>query len=624
MQLRFGPHDGEAFEDAREQVLKRFRSWADGLGLEVEDDPVHFLLDAKFGYLDGHPTRWRVTHIEKLLTEIAPRKLTADDAYLATVVPALRAFLRHLADTGHLAAGSDPPGLLDAALDRLEAPFHEAMGDPSRFGPAKALATVLGQRGVDLNDADAVQRVIDEINALPFEERAALLPAPPMPDPEPAPPVVLPDARELAVLAQATTLLDRLRTVVAFYGDGRKLTSTGNPTVADGGELAKLLGTPDAAAAGRARSAGDLAHVMATVELTRELRLVKRARGVQSATRRGRALDDRPLEAWSEAFDTLLAVGPTVLAVGLQAYRGGLVEGLESDAEGLLELLYRAGDDVPVEILAESFAEVVLAEGRSFFREDVVRNLVAVSMDELLEGLALAGTVEKATGTLETDDGEWEGEVVRLAPLGRWHVRGLLLDRGEPAPLAGELAGEDAATLLTEIGRYPVEVAQEEIRQWIAARDLADAVAELAGAIRAADGPLERNAAAGALIFLPDTAEPAIRVLRDDPLLRPYATLWLIDRDLEPPTALSPGDQADQLVETLAAVLIAADPAEVVAQLQETATDPRDLLDLPETIRRVDSPHTDPVLTALADAGHPALAKAARKALFKRRSTRRR
>lgn len=108
------------------------------------------------------------------------------------------------------------------------------MGDPSRFGPAKALATVLGQRGVDLGDADAVQRVIDEINALPFEERAALLPAPPMPAPEPAPPVVLPDDGELAVLARATTLLDRLRTVVAFYGDGRKLTLTGNrpwPTV---------------------------------------------------------------------------------------------------------------------------------------------------------------------------------------------------------------------------------------------------------------------------------------------------------------------------------------------------------------------------------------------------------
>lgn len=77
--------------------------------------------------------------------------------------------------------------------------------------------------------------------------------------------------------------------------------------------------------------------------------MIKHARGVQSATRRGRALDDRPLEAWSEAFAALLAVGPTVLATGLR-YRAGWVEGLESDAEGLLELLYRAGDDVPVEI----------------------------------------------------------------------------------------------------------------------------------------------------------------------------------------------------------------------------------------------------------------------------------
>lgn len=621
MQLGFGPEDDEAFADARDELVEDLRAWAAGRDLDVEGEPVRFALEMKSTQMDGRLTRWRVDDLEALLTEVAPRKLTADDAYLDTVVPALRDLLRYLAESGRLAPGSDPAPVLDTALVRLATPFLAAMADRSRYGPAKALVTILQERGVDLYDPDAVQRTVDELNALPYEERAALLPMPPPDDLEPAPPVVLPPDEELAALAAATPLLARMRTVAGFYSDGRKLTGAGHPTVADGRELARLLGTPDAEAAATARSAARLPHVSAAVELAREARLLKRAHGVQSATRKGRDLDVRPLAGWREGFEALLTVGPTVLSTGLRQYRAPWEDALDGDAEGLLAGLYRAGGDVPVEMLAEAFTEAVLEQRHPLASDALLRDHVTRSAGDLLVGLELAGVVERGPGEVETDDGEvWEGEVARLSPLGRWYVRGLLLARGEPAPLAGDLASEDAATLLRTVGEYPVEAAEEEIRRWIARRGPGAATAELADAIRATDDPEERSALAGAMTLLPDEAADAVQALRADDLLRPYAVLWLIDRGIEPPAALDPADQPAQLVETLAAILIGADPAGVVAQLQEGAPDRRAILDLPEIIRRVDSPHTDPILSALAQAGDPHLAKAARKAQFKRRS----
>ncbi len=623
MQCGSGPEGDVALEDARDRLVDDLEAWAAERGVHVELDPVGFALEMKAAQMDGHLTRWRVADLDELLTEVTPRKLTADDAYQETVVPALRDLIRYLAESGRLAPGSDPAPVLDAALVRLAVPFRAAMGDRSRYGPAKALVTILQERGVDLQDADAVQRTIDQINALPYEERAALLPVPPVPDVEPAAPVVLPSEEELTAQAAATPLLARLRTVTAFYGEGRTLTGGGTPTLADARELAGLLDSPDAEVAGSARSVKRLPHVTAAVELAREARLLKLARGVLSATRRARALDDRPLTAWREAFEAVLAVGASVLSTGTQEYRYGWQDDLEGDTAGLLELLYRAGGDVPVGMLGEAFAEAAAEVGHPLGSEERLRDLVDLMMLQLLDGLELAGAVEVGPGTAETDDGEvWEGEIARLAPLGRWFVREGLLARGEPAPLAGDLAGESALRLLQAIADHPPEPAEEEIRRWIAARDPATATAELADAIRAGDDPLDRQAAAGAMTFLPDEAAGAVQALRADDLLRPYAVLWLVDRGLESPAAFDPADHPGQLVETLAAILLGADAEEVVAELQDGHLDRQALLDLPEHLRRVDSPHTDPVLAALAEAGDPALAKAVRKAQFKRRSSR--
>lgn len=489
-------------------------------------------------------------------------------------------------------------------------------------GPAAALVTYLQRRGVDLFDREAVQRAVDELNALPFEERAAILPVPAVdePDPEPAPPVVLPPEDELAALAGATPLLTRLRTVAAFYGDGRRVTATGNPTLADARELARLLDSPDREWADSARRAARLRHVLAAVRLARAARVVKLARGVQSSTRRGREMGNDPLSTWQAALTAVLETGPSLLSAGVAEYRAQWEDDLDRDGEGILVGLYRVGGELPVGLLVGALGEAVREAFDPLARADLVGLRVGLVIEQLLDGLVLAGALERVQATVETDDGDLEeAEVARLTGLGRWFTRELLLARGEPAPLAGELSGLGALELLDAVAGFPVEPAEEEIRRWIARRGPAGATAELAQAVHAVT-PQERAEVAGMLTHLPDDAADAVRALRADDLLRPYATLWLVDRDLEPPTALDPAGRPKQLVETVAALLLVADPAEIVAQLVADAPDRQAVLDLPETVRRVDSPHTDTVLQALATADDPALAKAARRAAFKRRT----
>jgi hypothetical protein len=74
------------------------------------------------------------------------------------------------------------------------------------------------------------------------------------------------------------------------------------------------------------------------------------------------------------------------------------------------------------------------------------------------------------------------------------------------------------------------------------------------------------------------------------------------------------------MVESLAVILAVGGPATVADTLGDLGP-PAEQANVLERLWRVDSPHTTAVLEAIAD-GHPdkGVAKAARKALFKRRS----
>ena len=88
-------------------------------------------------------------------------------------------------------------------------------------------------------------------------------------DPPRFAPVELAPLPELQAAAAAAPTVRRLRALVDWLGAGRKLTAAGNLTLADGKELARLLGLedPDRLAGLRVRSARDIAGLEASDRL---------------------------------------------------------------------------------------------------------------------------------------------------------------------------------------------------------------------------------------------------------------------------------------------------------------------------------------------------------------------
>lgn len=67
-----------------------------------------------------------------------------------------------------------------ATIDGVGAEFCDKMGDSDAFGPGKRIALAMQRDGVELEDAAAVLRWIDDFNRRPIEDRDDVLgPLPP-------------------------------------------------------------------------------------------------------------------------------------------------------------------------------------------------------------------------------------------------------------------------------------------------------------------------------------------------------------------------------------------------------------------------------------------------------------
>jgi hypothetical protein len=88
-------------------------------------------------------------------------------------------------------------------------------------------------------------------------------------------PVELAPLPQLQAAAAAAPTVRRLRALVEWLGEGRKLTGAGDLTLADGKELARLLGLvdPDQLAGLHARSAQDMPGLALLVDWAKQLRL---------------------------------------------------------------------------------------------------------------------------------------------------------------------------------------------------------------------------------------------------------------------------------------------------------------------------------------------------------------
>lgn len=118
-------------------------------------------------------------------------------------------------------------------------------------------------------------------------------------------------------------MLARFATLVDFYGDGRKLTQTGQPTLADARALVELLGTADrfdqtiGDRTFKTKSAAELPELGFTVRWAITAGALRKERGELRATATWQKLDGKPLERWLKAADALPTLGPLA---GYHAY----------------------------------------------------------------------------------------------------------------------------------------------------------------------------------------------------------------------------------------------------------------------------------------------------------------
>ncbi|WP_190110893.1 hypothetical protein [Streptomyces cinnamoneus] len=232
-------------------------------------------------------------------------------------------------------------------------------------------------------------------------------------------------------------------------------------------------------------------------------------------------------------------------------------------------------------------------------------------LDWALEGLA-------SVGALVMRGGSGPRAEALLTPLGNWAVwvklEQICVAAQSPAGNI-ELSAEAMLRGCADLTPGP---ARAEYRAWLAARPVRSAVEELLGTARG-DDAMVRGLAFEALRAVGAPAEPAVRAAADEPVLRPYALLWLAEHEGHDP------EEAAEVLTREEATWLWIDTAAAVADHGESRLLVRHLDSavqgtvpgLLEEVRAVGHPRTVQVLVALA-AAHPdpALAKAVRRAAF--------
>jgi hypothetical protein len=302
------PTDIEVPQGERKSLVNEFMASSEGRRLTNQlprvdiELLVHHLVDLRCDY-EGRPLRWSPTVVSLLLGDLAPRKLLLGSDQAAALPGVVRAFARFSAERTEL-----EPSFVDEILttvDEIEPEFLDRIADPEAAGPAKAVLAALQARGVDLTDMDAIKEALDQGS--------------PMRLPGPAPRKQRRSAtapEDVIASAASAPVLARFDALTRFWGDGRKLTQTGQATLADAKELVLLLGTKDRideTIGGRTfktRSAAELPELGFLVRWALSAGALRKEHGKLRATTAWGRLENKPLQRWTKTTDVMLSLGP--------------------------------------------------------------------------------------------------------------------------------------------------------------------------------------------------------------------------------------------------------------------------------------------------------------------------
>ena len=435
--------------------------------------------------------------------------------------------------------------------------------------------------------------------------------------------MALPDDAEYAASAAESPILKTFAGLAKFVGDGRKLTQTGQLTLADARVLVELLETGDVMDPDfgdrvfKTVSSAELPGLRQIFAWTRKAGIVRVAKGRVMATKKAAQLASDPVTAFENAVEALSAIGPLASQRDEKGWLAWpeVVDRLDEAVPLLLIEAYVLQEPVPLASLVGTATKAVLDTFEFLsLPDDRVERRVGYDVADLARTLTAAGVL-----TLHPTDVEGE-LLVELTAAGQRAVRQMVTALGIEAPVAGRLAAGTATELLAEADRLGLEELVAELDAWRRRRTPAEAAAGLAEAARTIDDFGLQNIALAVLSQVGvDAAEPFVRNLTGDPGVAGIARCWLVDQGRDTPSTLFDPDDLASFVPVLAHRMVLG-PDDLAAALA-LAGDHQAQLALLDRLWKVPSPLAAGVLDAIG-ATHPtkATAKAARKAALRHRS----
>jgi hypothetical protein len=302
------------------------------------------------------------------------------------------------------------------------------------------------------------------------------------------------------------------------------------------------------------------------------------------------------------------------------------VELLDEEVSNLLIGVYSAPEPVPVDRLVEVAWSIVQEE---FYVDDLedrtiagLRRTMDWNIRLIMSRLERLGAVTVNGVEVETDQygfSHESGGQVRLTPLGLRGVHGLAVGRGLDVPVAGRLRAVSAAELLAGIADMDDDQVDAEVAAWLADRDEPDAAEQLVAAMRRHAQDIGCvSAGFRAMNALPrDRATAALASLHGDERLGPFVDAWearhRVDREWTP-----------QRLAMLLHAAVSLDGPAAVAEVLAGAGDASAQTAAVEALRAEGDTAAVSVLQAIgAHAADKAVAKAARRALFRLETARR-
>ena len=386
------------------------------------------------------------------------------------------------------------------------------------------------------------------------------------------PPVRLPPFGELVEAARRCAALQSVFRLAEWTGD-RKVTKTGNLTLADARIANRDLGLPDHPEARVAKGLHEL-RILWELALDLELLAVDAGRAELVAQTTGHS-DREIVELWIDLL--------TLTVQGLPILRGD-----EVAVTPLLMRLYVGTQGIRIEELAAHVLDDVAAIGADWVnvsagQSDALADLLVAMVRQNLDRLA-------AIDAVVVDD-----DVARLTDLGRFGLLHWFEMGGIHAPYVSDLAGASVADLL---GLGLTQHSTGLFTEWVAAIGPEAATERILAHARGGT-PLHRVIAFGMLDQLGPVAEQGVRACLDDRDLRPHANAWLTGHGL--PAEQSTLDDLHRVFIDMVAADLDGDPRserEAVRGVAEEAE--YDASALFENLWQCEHPATLEVLKALA------------------------